>query len=65
METLKETFSVAVQQAVGSLKEDLMQEIRPNKRVLSNEVSETVTKKLKENEIPDFKRIATTRIIST
>ena len=47
---------MAVQQAVGSLKEDLMQEIRPNKRVLSKEVSETVAKKLKENEIPDFKR---------
>jgi len=55
--SLEDTIALAVRNSIGSLKEELLREIRqPNKRELASEVSDTVAKKLKESSIPELRR---------
>ena len=56
-EELVALINNSVKEAINGLKNDIISEISVDrKRSISHEVTETITKKVKENEIPDFKK---------
>ena len=57
LDALADSVNNAVKNAVGKLKDDLLKELtNPTKRASNNDVTEKITKKLKQNEVPEFKR---------